>query len=233
MRIVFLAVATDIHYCTSSFNAANLTVWAFEEVTPDTSGGSFGGIIGKLLMRVFPHIYKYNSIYALFPFSIPKVTRDTLTKFHMVEDYDFERPVQPRVYHTIQSYQTCAQVIGERSLSALTRDPADVFECLSTDNRATFTPVYGAQTPEATFDEKSPYALFDLFHAFAQAQPERHLSRKQVLGNALFPSGWETKVRQWCSTEAAKAIRDNSWSYDHNATIHLDVVRDVAIVGTE
>lgn len=46
----------------------------------------------KLLMRAFPGWYRPNSVYALFPFSIPEQNRAVLTKRGTVEGYSFEKP---------------------------------------------------------------------------------------------------------------------------------------------
>ncbi|ORY87395.1 heme peroxidase, partial [Leucosporidium creatinivorum] len=71
----------------NSMNANNFTVYQFEELTPDLEGGSFGGVLGKLFMRVFPEQYAFNSAYALFAFSTPATTEDILRKLGIKQQY--------------------------------------------------------------------------------------------------------------------------------------------------
>lgn len=183
-------------------------------------------------MRVFPKIYSYNSVWALFPFSTPEVTRETLTRLKLTDKYDFTSPIRVPKWHMVESYDGCSRVLGECGI--ISRHRMMRLICLlHTADKQTYTPVYGAQAPEATFDASSPFSLFDIWHSIAQAKPQRHLSTKQVLANALFPIGWEKALHTFCVSETAKAIREFSWTYDHNKTVHLDVVRDIAIVSLQ
>ena len=47
----------------------------------------------KLLMKAFPGLYSSNSVYALFPFTIPEENRKILQRFGEEHHYDFEKPL--------------------------------------------------------------------------------------------------------------------------------------------
>lgn len=46
----------------------------------------------KLLMRAFPGYYRSNSVYAMFPSTIPSKTRHIFQNLGKEQDYDFSRP---------------------------------------------------------------------------------------------------------------------------------------------
>ena len=47
----------------------------------------------KLLMKAFPGVYRPNSVYALFPFTVPQENRRILQRLGEDELYDFEKPL--------------------------------------------------------------------------------------------------------------------------------------------
>lgn len=46
----------------------------------------------KLLMRAFPGWYRANSVYALYPFTVPQATLETSKKLGTSQDLDFSKP---------------------------------------------------------------------------------------------------------------------------------------------
>ena len=49
-------------------------------------------MIYKLIMRAFPGYYHFNSVYAMFPFTVPDKTRSILQSLGKEPDYDFDKP---------------------------------------------------------------------------------------------------------------------------------------------
>lgn len=47
----------------------------------------------KLLTRAYPGFYVNNSVYAIFPFTVPLETHKILQDMEGQEDYDFHPPV--------------------------------------------------------------------------------------------------------------------------------------------
>ncbi|GAA5854783.1 hypothetical protein JCM5353_003434, partial [Sporobolomyces roseus] len=81
------ALVRGDRYFTVDFNPGNLTSFLYQDLQFDPEGGSFGGVVGKLLMRTFPSHYTYNSTYALFPFSTPSTTTTILKKLKIFDKY--------------------------------------------------------------------------------------------------------------------------------------------------
>lgn len=50
------------------------------------------------------------------------------------------------------------------------------------------------------------------------------------MDKTLFPYGWEKDLADFYNRTTADLIRKNSWSYDNNKTLNVDVVRDVTNV---
>jgi len=49
----------------------------------------------RLLMRAFPGYYAFNSVYAMYPFSLPDKTRQTLNTLGTLSTYSFDLPKKP------------------------------------------------------------------------------------------------------------------------------------------
>ena len=49
----------------------------------------------RLLMRAFPGYYAFNSVYAMYPFTVPNKTHQTLTAFGTLSSYSFDLPKKP------------------------------------------------------------------------------------------------------------------------------------------
>lgn len=90
--------------------AANLTAWGFQDCARDFSNGAFGAALPKLLFRHLPRHYPGNSVYGLYPFFTPTVTKSNLTNLEKkgiiasISDYKFERPKAlpiPKVVDTL------------------------------------------------------------------------------------------------------------------------------------
>jgi len=69
-----------------------------------------------LLMRSFPGWYKFNSIYAMFPFSHPDKTKEVQTKLKQIDQFSFDRPSPPaKPLVVISSYDACIKVLDDRT----------------------------------------------------------------------------------------------------------------------
>ena len=49
----------------------------------------------RLLMRAFPGYYAFNSVYAMYPFTLPDKTRETLSTSGTLSSYSFDLPKKP------------------------------------------------------------------------------------------------------------------------------------------
>lgn len=101
-----------------------LTQWGYSTVTSDPSVAA-GSVMYKLLMRAFPGWYKFNSIYAMFPFSIPDKSREVLEKMGTLSLYSFDRPAPPaKPMDFIASYDACVRVLNDQEHFKMSWGPA-------------------------------------------------------------------------------------------------------------
>jgi hypothetical protein len=94
-----------------------LTAWGYSAITSDPSIAG-GSVMHTLLMRAFPLMYEFNSVYAMFPFTVPSKTREVLTKSGTLSSYSFELPKQrlPSIappMKSVSSYDACRQILSD------------------------------------------------------------------------------------------------------------------------
>ncbi|KAK4706087.1 linoleate 10R-lipoxygenase, partial [Phenoliferia sp. Uapishka_3] len=193
-----VALVRGDRYFTTEFNPASLTDWGFEDVHPDVTGGSFGGVLGKILMRTLPTSYSFNSIYALFPFSTPETTKAILLKLGIADKYDFSKPVAARPKVPAFTYAGCLSILTDHE---------------------TFGVVYGPSIKQLVGND---YGFFIGFNNI-----EDHTRDREILSKALFLEGWESSLKQFYESTTKDLIKAKSWSFGQARTFHLDVVRDV------
>ena len=74
------------------YTPGSLTNWGYKQASADPNVAG-GGVFYKLLMRAYPGFYVDNSVYAMFPFTIPSENRVILQALgNHNEDYDFGPP---------------------------------------------------------------------------------------------------------------------------------------------
>src|SRR5271170_4465548 len=79
----------------------------------------------KLLMRAFPGWYKFNSIYAMFPFSLPEKTREVQEKLGWGSLYSFDKPAPPaKPMDFIRTYDACVRVLDDQEHFQMSWGPA-------------------------------------------------------------------------------------------------------------
>jgi hypothetical protein len=101
-----------------------LTQWGYATVTsdPTVAGGS---VMYKLLMRAFPGWYEFNSIYAMFPFSVPEKTREVQEKLGYLSIYSFDKPSPPaKPMDFISTYDAAVRVLDDREHFQMSWGPA-------------------------------------------------------------------------------------------------------------
>lgn len=110
------------------YSPSNLTQFGYNAVATDPNVAQ-GGVLYRLLMRAFPGWYENNSVYALFPLTIPSENKKILTDLGQVSLYSFKpptKPVVPIVFSTAQaartilSNQQAFNVVWGKAISSLT-----------------------------------------------------------------------------------------------------------------
>lgn len=118
-------------YLTTDFTPTNLTAWGFQDCARDgqENNGSFGGMLGKLLLRTLPDNYPDNSVYAHFPFTVPTTAKSNLEALGLVHLYNFERPAPNPATKTVTTYKSVERVLANPT----------VYKTVYTENIRCFT----------------------------------------------------------------------------------------------
>lgn len=86
-----VALVRGDRFYTIDFTPATLTNWGFNQIRSDPDVAQ-GGCAYNLFMRALPNWYRGNSVYAMFPFVIPKENAKILEKLGTKDQYGFARP---------------------------------------------------------------------------------------------------------------------------------------------
>ncbi|KAH8668546.1 heme peroxidase [Xylariales sp. PMI_506] len=86
-----VALVRGDRYYTVDSSPANLTSFGFTEIASDADVG-FGTTIHKLFQRAYPGWYRSNSVYALFPLTVPPENRAILKAKGLEADYNYDPP---------------------------------------------------------------------------------------------------------------------------------------------
>jgi hypothetical protein len=100
-------------YYTVDSSPANLTSFGFNEIATNTDV-AFGTAIYKLFQRAFPGWYRSNSVYALFPLTIPSENRAIMAAKGIEADYDYDRPRLQTPPAPVRSYDGVVAVLGNQ-----------------------------------------------------------------------------------------------------------------------
>ncbi|KAK4702162.1 linoleate 10R-lipoxygenase, partial [Phenoliferia sp. Uapishka_3] len=198
-----VALVRGDRYFTTDYTPASLTKWGFEDVQPDMAGGSFGGVLGKILMRALPTCYSFNSVYALFSMSTPETTRKNLTKLGIVDKYDFKKPKTAKPWVPAFTYAGCMSILADYK---------------------TFGVIYAPNIKHIVNTEYGFFIGFD--------DMKNHARDRNIMDQAMFPPGYEQGIRKFYTDTTKALIAKKSWSYDDNKTFTLDVVRDVTTIAS-
>lgn len=86
-----VALVRGDRYYTVDSSPANLTSFGFSEIASNPEVG-FGTCAYKLFQRAFPGWYRSNSVYALFPLTVPEENRIILAGKGVEDHYDYSPP---------------------------------------------------------------------------------------------------------------------------------------------
>ncbi|KAJ9263257.1 hypothetical protein DTO212C5_7683 [Paecilomyces variotii] len=108
-----VALVRGDRFYTIDHHPKNLTNWGWNEVAYDLNINQ-GCVFYKLMLRVFPHYFKPDSIYAHYPMTIPSENKVIMKNLGRESDYSWDRPalIPPRV--NLTSYPA-AKIILENA----------------------------------------------------------------------------------------------------------------------
>ena len=97
-------------FYTIDYHPANLTNWGFSEVKYDLSVNQ-GCVFYKLFIRSFPNHFKFNSIYAHYPLTIPQENKKIMKNLGRLDEFSWDKPIRvpPRI--NVNSYNGVKAVL--------------------------------------------------------------------------------------------------------------------------
>ncbi|EXJ55141.1 hypothetical protein A1O7_08066 [Cladophialophora yegresii CBS 114405] len=108
-----VALTRGDRFYTVDYTPANLTNWGWSQVKSDPSVAQ-GGCFYTLLMRALPFYYRGNSVYAMFPLTVPEENRKILTRLGVDHDYNFDPPSYVGVPTSIRSWKAVTDILADQ-----------------------------------------------------------------------------------------------------------------------
>ncbi|KAL4894294.1 heme peroxidase [Aspergillus ambiguus] len=108
-----VALVRGDRFYTVDYSPINLTNFGFKMCNSDFDVAN-GGVMYKLLMCAFPGYYPPNSVYALYPFTIPQQNQEIFEKQGISGALDFNRPLSQRPVVAIRSWQGVTRVLNDQ-----------------------------------------------------------------------------------------------------------------------
>ncbi|TCD62866.1 hypothetical protein EIP91_006272 [Steccherinum ochraceum] len=193
-----IALVRGDRFYTTDYTPGNLTTWGFQDCARDPNNGAFGAALPKLLFRHLPRHYPANSVYALYPFFTPEVTRQNLTKLGIAEKYDFNRPKPQPIPKVVDTLTGIRYVFNDSTK---------------------FKTVYGDDMRLLT----GGYGFFLVFEEAAKHEKDRSL----VL-HSLFPTQDSmANYVNFYKSKTLELLKENSYKISGVAGTRVDIVRNV------
>lgn len=109
-----VALVRGDRFYTVDFTPATLTNWGFNQIRPDPDVAQ-GGTLYNLIMPALPNWYRGNSVYALYPFTVPKENEKILERLGKKDLYDFNRPSFIPIPTPIKSWKGVVSVLENQT----------------------------------------------------------------------------------------------------------------------
>lgn len=177
----------------------SLTNWGFSEVLSDLAV-DHGHVFYKLFLRAFPNHYQPNSIYAHYPFVIPKENHIILSNLEQVDKYDFSRPAPIQRPTPITSYAACRSTL---------------------ENQQDFKITWGRAIKFLMHNSGKEFGADFMLSGDAPVNADS----RRIVGAALYRDKWENEVKSFYEKITLELLRENS--YPISGTNQVDIVRDV------
>ncbi|KAJ9104682.1 hypothetical protein QFC21_002180 [Naganishia friedmannii] len=190
------ALVRGDRFCTVDHTPARLTNYGYNLVSYDYSVDN-GCVLHKLILRAFPNHFKPDSVYAHYPFTIPKEMKSVLTTLGRKANYTYDRPqrlAQPQVIYT---YAAVKAVL---------------------DNQQAFHVPWGPAMEKLMGPLVNKFALAGDGKANAE-------SRHNLI-KALYPPEWEGEVKAYYLDKCTELLRSKKYKIG-NGINQVDIVRDV------
>lgn len=107
-----VSLARGDRFCTTDYSPSNLTAWGYTEVSSDPEIVQ-GRVLYKLFHNAFPGWYRPNSVYAMYPFTIPSETKIILEGFGTAQNYNFDHPSFVAAPTPILTYNAVKDILAD------------------------------------------------------------------------------------------------------------------------
>lgn len=195
-----VALVRGDRFYTVDYTPKNLTNWAYNEISYDTSVDQ-GAVFYKLALRAFPNHIRGDSVYAHFPFVVPSENKKILTSLGHGSTYSYDRPTYRPIPRFINSQAACKSILSNQDAFKVTWGKKLEF-ILSRDGQS-----YGRD------------------FMLSGDRPANAASRKMI-HNALYRDKWESEVRSFYEDITLQLLKKHS--YKIAGVNQVDISRDVS-----
>jgi hypothetical protein len=194
-----VALIRGDRFLSYDMNSNTLSSWGVSKLS-DFPGGSYGGMLPKLLFQGLPSCWTGTSTYALLPFYTPTAIKDILKGNGVLDMYDTKRPASGIEIVGIHTQEGCKKVF---------------------EDRESFNVMYQAAIKKCTDGHE---------FMIGWDEQKQHDDRSRILHKVFFEAdGFEAHVTKFFRENVAKLIKDNSLKYPDTRR-SIDIVRDVCNV---
>ena len=107
-----VALVRGDRFLSYDFNSNTLTNWG-TALLQETAGGSYGGVLPKLLFKALPGAWTGTSSYALLPFYTPEAAKGILKGNKALEKYETKKPASTLDVVSIKTVAGCKKIFDD------------------------------------------------------------------------------------------------------------------------
>ncbi|PBP23131.1 heme peroxidase [Diplocarpon rosae] len=189
-------------FYTTDYTPKSLTNWGYSAVQSDKSVDD-GCVLYKLILRAFPSHFEGNSIYAHFPFVVPRENLAIMKSLGRADKYSWDTPTGIPELIVIKSHAAAQKILQDKLNWKVTWGEAIVF---------------------MTSNAKR---LSGVDFALAGDNPPNTASRI-MMKKAIHPDNWHYEVKSFYEQTTAKLLRDYGFKVPGKSIYQVDIVRDVS-----
>ena len=201
-------------FYTVDYTPANLTNWGWNQVKSDTDVAQ-GGVFYNLLMRALPFWYRGNSVYAMYPLTVPSENKKILTKLGVADQYSYDRPSYVGLPTTFKSWKAVTSILGNQTDFKVPWGP-HTFYLTKHDY------MLSGDTPA---DAEQHEAVVNAVYCPAGG-PDEIRKFYEALTTQLIEVGSETLREGWYQLDAVRDVANNAHAIFVARMFHLPLIAD-------
>ncbi|KAH8900626.1 linoleate diol synthase [Thozetella sp. PMI_491] len=177
-----VALVRGDRFLSYDMNSNTLTNWGISKLG-DAPGGTYGGMLPKLLFQGLPECWTGTSTYVLLPFYTPAAAKEILKGNKVLESYDTKRPPSGNGVVGIHTQEGCKKAFEDRS---------------------TFRTMYQDAIRKVAAGHE---------FMIGWDEQKKHDDRSIILHKIFFEDGFEKHVTTFFRETVAKLIKESSLKY--------------------